>query len=118
MYDHPALHKMKENRDIRLLCVDVSNNLGFSCKCCKRTIDGILNCFTVLSSLFYIHVFVIHIDRYVNNQNNSRKACTCITICVNLLFKLFCKIKCFSMNCSLNFLIINAIHVGAQQYTS
>lgn len=66
MYDHPALHKMKENRDIRLLCVDVSNNLGFSCKCCKRTIDGILNFFTVLSSLFYIHVFVIHIDRYVN----------------------------------------------------
>lgn len=59
MYDHPALHKMKENRDIRLLCVDVSNNLGFSCKCCKRTIDGILNFFYCLV-FFILHTCICY----------------------------------------------------------
>lgn len=60
MYDHPALHKMKENRDIRLLCVDVSNNLGFSCKCCKRTIDGILN-FLLSCLLYFTYMYLLFI---------------------------------------------------------
>lgn len=67
MYDYLVFYKMKENCDIRFFCVDVLNNLGFFCKCCKCMIDGIFNFFIVLFFLFYIYVFVIYIDRYVNN---------------------------------------------------